>query len=96
MRLLQIAILLSLLPVVPVFGWGQPRHAVTRGALDVLPAWQKALLGDEFTRLGDNYSMIPDNVYTDKENAKVEDPAPAHAAQEVTSCVSTTFALEFS
>jgi len=70
MRLLQIAILLSLLPVVPVFGWGQPHHAITRGALEVLPAWQKAVLGDEFTRLSDNYCMIPDNVYTDKENAK--------------------------
>jgi len=70
MRLLQIAILLSLLPVVPAFGWGQPHHAITRGALEVLPAWQKSLLGDEFTRLSDNYCLIPDNVYTDKENAK--------------------------
>jgi NPCBM/NEW2 domain len=51
-------------------GWGQPHHAITRGALDVLPAWQKDLLGAEFTQLGDSYCMIPDNVYSDKENAK--------------------------
>jgi hypothetical protein len=70
MRLLHIAALLSLMPVVPAFGWGQPHHAITRGALEVLPAWQKALLGDEFAKLGDNYCMIPDNVFTDKENAK--------------------------
>lgn len=70
MRLLHVAALLSLMPVVPAFGWGQPHHAITRGALEVLPAWQKALLGDEFTQLGDNYCMIPDNVFTDKENAK--------------------------
>lgn len=70
MRLLHIAAFLSLMPVVPAFGWGQPHHAITRGALEVLPVWQKALLGDEFTQLGDNYCMIPDNVFTDKENAK--------------------------
>ena len=35
-----------------------------------MPAWQKSLLGDEFTRLSDKYCLIPDNVYTDKENAK--------------------------
>lgn len=51
-------------------GWGQPHHAITRGALDVLPAWQKDLLGAEFTQLGDSYCMIPDNVYSDKGNAK--------------------------
>lgn len=70
MRLLHLAAFLSLMPVVPAFGWGQPHHSITRGALEVLPAWQKALLGDEFTKLGDNYCMIPDNVFTDKENAK--------------------------
>ena len=70
MKLLHIAIFLSLMPLVHVFGWGQPHHAITRGALEVLPAWQKTLLGEEFTKLGDNYCMIPDNVFTDKENAK--------------------------
>ena len=69
MRLLHFATLLSLLPVVPAFGWGQPHHAITRGALGVLPAWQKTLLGEEFAKLGDSHCMIPDNVFTDKENA---------------------------
>ncbi|WP_395737150.1 NPCBM/NEW2 domain-containing protein [Prosthecobacter sp.] len=53
-----------------VFGWGQPHHAITRGALEVLPAWQKEALGGELKQLGDSYCMIPDNVFSDKENAK--------------------------
>ncbi len=32
--------------------------------------WQKEALGGELKQLGDNYCMIPDNVFTDKENAK--------------------------
>lgn len=51
-------------------GWGQPHHAITRGALEVLPDWQKELLGAEFDRLSASHCMIPDNVFTDKENAK--------------------------
>lgn len=53
-----------------VFGWGQPHHAITRAALDVLPAWQKEALGGELKQLGDTYCMIPDNVFADKENAR--------------------------
>ncbi|MDB6003803.1 MAG: hypothetical protein JWR15_790 [Prosthecobacter sp.] len=53
-----------------VFGWGQPHRAITRAALDVLPAWQKEALGAELKQMGDNYCLIPDHVYTDKENAK--------------------------
>ena len=53
-----------------VFGWGEPHHAITRAALDVLPAWQKEALGGELTQLGDSYCMIPDNVFTEKENAR--------------------------
>ena len=60
---------LIVLPCSFAFGWGQPHHAITRGALDVLPAWQKNLLGDELKKLGDLYCMIPDNVFSDKENA---------------------------
>jgi len=60
---------LIVLPCSFAFGWGQPHHAITRGALDVLPAWQKDLLGDELKKLGDLYCMIPDNVFSDKENA---------------------------
>ena len=52
------------------FGWGQPHHAITRAAVDVLPEWQRALLGEEAKALGDNYCLIPDNVYSDKANAK--------------------------
>ena len=50
--------------------WGQPHLAITKAALEVLPAWQKETLGSELTPLGDNYCLIPDHVYTDKENAK--------------------------
>lgn len=53
-----------------LLGWGQPHHAVTRAGLETLPDWQKALLGDEFKALGDAHCMIPDNVYSDKANAK--------------------------
>lgn len=50
--------------------WGQPHHAITKAALEVLPAWQKELLGVEFEALSAKHCMIPDNVYSDKENAK--------------------------
>lgn len=50
--------------------WGQPHLAITKGALDTLPAWQKDLLGPELQALADKHCLIPDNVYTDKENAK--------------------------
>jgi hypothetical protein len=60
---------LVLLPCSFAFGWGQPHHAITRGALEVLPTWQKDLLGDELKMLGDLYCMIPDNVFSDKANA---------------------------
>jgi hypothetical protein len=52
------------------FGWGQPHLAITKAALETLPAWEKAKLGAELAPLGANYCLIPDNVFTDKENAK--------------------------
>ena len=58
-----------LLPVV-AFAWSEPHHAITKGAIDVLPAWQKELLGVESEALIGNYCLIPDNVFTDKANAK--------------------------
>lgn len=53
-----------------LLAWGQPHHAITKAALEVLPAWQKEQLGNELEALGANYCLIPDNVYSDKENAK--------------------------
>ncbi len=53
-----------------LFGWGEPHHAITRAALEVLPVWQKEALGGELKQMGDSYCMIPDNVYADKENAR--------------------------
>ncbi len=53
-----------------LFAWGEPHLAITRAALEVLPAWQKDALGAELTALGDNYCLIPDHVYTDKENTR--------------------------
>jgi hypothetical protein len=66
---LVIATLLSFMPLSPLFGWGEPHHAITRAAVDVLPAWQKNVLGAEATKLADNYCLIPDNVFSDKANA---------------------------
>ncbi len=62
--------LFSLAPLSILLGWGEPHHAITRAALDVLPAWQKGALGAELVSLADSYCMIPDNVFTDKANAK--------------------------
>src|SRR3954452_16039221 len=53
-----------------VFGWGQPHLAITKAALEVLPSWQKEGLGSELAPLAANYCLIPDRVYTEKENAK--------------------------
>ena len=50
--------------------WGEPHLAITKSALAVLPAEQKKALGAELEHLGSNYCLIPDNVYTDKDNAK--------------------------
>ena len=70
MRYFAFTTLLTLATPSLVFGWGEPHHAITRAALDVLPPWQKELIGGELTQLGDNYCMIPDHVFTDKENAR--------------------------
>ncbi|RFC43618.1 MAG: NPCBM/NEW2 domain-containing protein [Verrucomicrobia bacterium] len=50
--------------------WGEPHHAITRAAIAVLPPWQRELLGAEATALGDRYCLIPDHVFTDRENAR--------------------------
>lgn len=50
--------------------WGEPHLAITKAALDVLPSWQKEILGDQLALLGSTYCLIPDQVHTDKENAK--------------------------
>ena len=50
--------------------WGEPHHAITRAALEVLPAWEKELLGAELAPLGDSYCLIPDKVYTDRVNGR--------------------------
>lgn len=64
------ALLLALCLPNLLLGWGQPHHAITRAGLETLPEWQKALLGEEMKLLGDAHCMIPDNVYSDKVNAK--------------------------
>lgn len=61
---------LILIPRPAAFGWGEPHTAITKAALEVLPRWQQELLGEEAPRLGDNYCLIPDHVFTDTENAK--------------------------
>lgn len=64
-----VSLLLLLAPAVAL-GWGQPHHAITRAAVEVLPLWQRELLGEEGTALAERYCMIPDQVFTDKANAK--------------------------
>lgn len=70
MRQLAFATLFAITTPSLVFGWGEPHRAITRAALEVLPIWQKEVLGGELTQLGDNFCMIPDHVFTDKENAR--------------------------
>ncbi|MES2594433.1 MAG: NPCBM/NEW2 domain-containing protein [Verrucomicrobiota bacterium] len=75
LRTYQILLLISSLLGLAVMphearAWGQPHLAITKAALDTLPAWQKELLGAEFKELAAKHCLIPDNVYTDKENAK--------------------------
>lgn len=67
--LLSLLLLLASRPE-QLFAWGEPHHAITKSALETLPAWQKELLGAEFDALAAKHCMIPDNVYSDKENAK--------------------------
>ncbi|MDR3402651.1 MAG: NPCBM/NEW2 domain-containing protein [Chthoniobacter sp.] len=59
-----------LAPLGSAFGWGEPHLAITKAALEALPPWQKELLGEEAAKLGSDYCLIPDHVYTDTENAK--------------------------
>src|SRR3954470_2964811 len=65
-------LILASLALIPrtSFAWGQPHLAITKAALDVLPAWQKQFLAEELAPLASSYCLIPDKVYTDKENAK--------------------------
>ncbi len=44
------------------WSWGEPHLAITKAALDVLPASQKAILGEELPKLADYYCTIPDLV----------------------------------
>lgn len=53
-----------------IYAWSQPHLAITKAALAVLPGWQRELLGDSATRLGEDYCLIPDHVFTDRANAK--------------------------
>lgn len=68
-RALQI-LAFSLLPLASAFGWGEPHLAITRAALAVLPAWQQERLGAELKPLGDDYCLIPDHVFSDRQNAR--------------------------
>ena len=60
----------TLLPFLPANGWSEPHLAITKAALAVLPAWQQDLLGKEREPLGNDFCLIPDHVYSDKENRK--------------------------
>jgi len=53
-----------------LMAWGEPHLAITAAALEVLPAWQKKILGDDLAALAHDYCTIPDRVFTDKADAK--------------------------
>lgn len=70
MRTASLAAALSLVPLAAAFGWGEPHLAITRAAIDALPAWEKAQLGAEAGPLASDYCLIPDHVFTDRKNAR--------------------------
>ncbi len=52
-------------------GWCErPHQAITKAAIQALPAWQQNILGGEGAKLVSGYCLIPDRVFSDKENAK--------------------------
>jgi len=51
-------------------GWGGPHITITEAALALLQDWQKALLGEELSRLGRQHCLLPDRVFEDKAEAK--------------------------
>ena len=65
-----LGVLLLLVLARQLFAWGEPHHAITKAATEVLPTRQVDLLGPEFEALSSKYCMIPDQVFSDKENAK--------------------------
>lgn len=54
------------------FGWSMaPHQAITRAAVALLPAWERELMGPaESALLIEKYCLIPDDVFSDKANAK--------------------------
>ncbi|MBU6303160.1 MAG: NPCBM/NEW2 domain-containing protein [Verrucomicrobia bacterium] len=68
--LLRICLTFFLLGAESALAWGEPHHAITRAAVGVLPLWEREVLGEEAKALGDRYCLIPDQVFTDRENAK--------------------------
>lgn len=50
-------------------GWGEPHGAITAAAIAALPAADRELFGDESGRLAASYCLIPDQVYSDTNNA---------------------------
>ncbi len=59
-----------LLPAGAAHAWSEPHHAITKAALDVLPASEQDLLGKERAPLASDYCLIPDYVFTNKANAR--------------------------
>jgi hypothetical protein len=68
--LLMFLIALALVPREGRAWCAKPHLAITKAAIKVLPAWQQDILGDQRAKLSGGYCLIPDQVYTDKENRK--------------------------
>lgn len=61
---------LTMLTACDAFAWGEPHLAITKAALDVLPPFEQQILGTELAPLGASYCLIPDHVFSEKDNAK--------------------------
>jgi len=67
--LLFLSLILALIPR-ETLAWGEAHRDITKAALQVLPAWQQEILGEEAAKLSSEYCFIPDRVHTDIENGK--------------------------
>lgn len=68
--LFRVAASLAIIPH-SLWAWGSAAHpSITQGALEVLPAWEKEMLGQELSRLGAEHCQIPDQVHSKPEIRK--------------------------
>lgn len=64
---LLLFLLVAMNAPVPALAWGPGHTSITRGALEVLPSWEKEMLGPEWEELASRHCLIPDQVYSHPE-----------------------------